>query len=104
MVKYRMHLFVSMLLTFLVISCALNLNKETATVTMEDGVHIAENLLIDSVWAANKVSFALHTVGDEQYVAYYDKERMLTVATLTSVLHVLKFNHIINKFLKTILN
>ncbi|MFK7936444.1 MAG: BNR repeat-containing protein [Saprospiraceae bacterium] len=41
---------------------------------------IIEELLIDSVWAANKVSFALRTVGDQQFVAYYDKNRMMTVA------------------------
>lgn len=42
---------------------------------------IVEEILIDSVWAANKVSFALRTVGDKQFVAYYNKNRMMTVAT-----------------------
>lgn len=42
---------------------------------------ITEEILIDSVWVANKVSFALQTVGNKQFVAYYDKNRMMTVAS-----------------------
>lgn len=41
---------------------------------------IVDTLEIDTVWAANKVSFALETVGDRQFIAYYDKDRMMTVA------------------------
>lgn len=42
---------------------------------------ISEKLLVDSVWAANRVFFDLKTVGDTQFVAYYDKNRMMTVAS-----------------------
>jgi hypothetical protein len=42
---------------------------------------IVKETLIDSVWAANRVWFALQTVGDLQFVAYYDKNRMMTVAS-----------------------
>ena len=42
---------------------------------------ITEEIFIDSVWVANKVSFALQTMDNKQYVAYYDKNRMMTVAS-----------------------
>lgn len=42
---------------------------------------ISEKLLVDSVWAANRVFFDLKTVGNTQFVAYYDKDRMMTVAS-----------------------
>ena len=42
---------------------------------------ITNKLFIDSVWVANKVSFDLYTVNDKQFVAYYDKNRMMTVAS-----------------------
>jgi hypothetical protein len=42
-----------------------------------------EAILIDSVWAANSVGFDLQTVDDKQFVVYYDKNRMMTVATRT---------------------
>ena len=42
---------------------------------------ILNQLEVDSVWVANKVSFDLHTVDDLQFVAYYDKNRMMTVAS-----------------------
>ncbi len=45
------------------------------------GAAVLEEIEIDSVWAANKVSFDLHTVGNRQFVAYYDKDRMMTVAS-----------------------
>ena len=41
---------------------------------------ITDRLEVDSVWAANKVSFDLQTVGNRQYVAYYNKKPMMTVA------------------------
>ena len=42
---------------------------------------ISNAIFIDSVWAANKVSFDLHTIDTKQYVAYYDSNRMMTVAS-----------------------
>ncbi|MBX2816493.1 MAG: BNR repeat-containing protein [Saprospiraceae bacterium] len=41
---------------------------------------IASDIFIDSVWVANKVSFDIRTVGNQQFVAYYAKDRMMTVA------------------------
>lgn len=38
-------------------------------------------LEIDRVWAGHPVGFCLRTVGERQYVAYYDAERRMTVAT-----------------------
>ena len=38
-------------------------------------------IFVDSVWVANKVSFDLYTVDDKQFVAYYDKNRMMSVAS-----------------------
>lgn len=37
-------------------------------------------LEIDRVWAGHPVDFSLRTVGDRQFVAYYDGERRMTVA------------------------
>jgi hypothetical protein len=42
---------------------------------------IVKETLIDSVWAANRVHFALQTAGGKQFVAYYDVNRMMTVAS-----------------------
>jgi len=42
---------------------------------------IVEHIEVDSVWAANRVVFALHTVGQRQFVAYYDRNRMMAVAS-----------------------
>lgn len=44
---------------------------------------IGKQILIDSVWAANRVPFDIQTVGYQQYVAYYDSERNMTVASRT---------------------
>lgn len=40
---------------------------------------IAEKVLVYPAWAANKVSFVQKTVGQKQFVAYYDKNQMMTV-------------------------
>lgn len=42
---------------------------------------IADEILIDSIWAANGVRFDLKTVNDMQFVAYFDRNRMMTVAS-----------------------
>lgn len=44
-------------------------------------VEIVEQIEVDSVWVANRVWFDLHTIGNRQFVAYYDKDRMMTVAS-----------------------
>ncbi len=44
---------------------------------------VLDTQVVDSVWVANRVSFALRTVGDKQFVAYYDANRMMTVASRT---------------------
>ncbi len=41
---------------------------------------IVEEIEVDYVWAANTVSFDLYTAGEKQFVAYYDENRMMTVA------------------------
>ena len=47
----------------------------------KDSPTLIETIDIDSVWAGNRVSFALQTIGNQQFVAYYDKNRMMTVAS-----------------------
>lgn len=42
---------------------------------------IVEQIPVDSIWAANGVGFDLKTVGSKQFVAYYDHNRMMTVAS-----------------------
>lgn len=44
---------------------------------------ILEKLRVDAAWVANQVSFDLHTAGDKQFVAYYDADRVMTVASRT---------------------
>jgi len=41
---------------------------------------VAEVVDVAPVWAAHPVGFALLTTGDRQYVAYYDRDRNMTVA------------------------
>ncbi len=42
---------------------------------------VSEAVMIDSVWAANHVNYDLQTHNDQQFVAYYDKNRFMTVAS-----------------------
>lgn len=42
---------------------------------------IVEQVFVDSVWAANGVGFDIKTLGDKQFVAYFDRSRMMTVAS-----------------------
>ena len=42
---------------------------------------LAESIDVAPVWSGHKVGFALLTDGHEQYVAYYDADRRLTVAS-----------------------
>lgn len=54
------------------LSCISNAQIEDETI---------QKTFIDSVWVANKVSFDLHTIGNKQFVAYYNKYRMMTLAS-----------------------
>lgn len=58
-----------------------NSNLSVADALPNQQVEIVDAIFIDSVWVANKVSFDLYTIGDKQFVAYYDKSRMMTVAS-----------------------
>jgi hypothetical protein len=42
---------------------------------------ILEKSRVDAVWVANQVSFDLRTVGDKQFVAYYNAARLMTIAS-----------------------
>jgi len=44
---------------------------------------IVNEIFVDSVWAANSVGFDIQTAGDMQFVAYFDRNRMMTVASRT---------------------
>lgn len=41
---------------------------------------IVEEIFVDSVWVANRVAYDLCTVGNMQFVSYYDANRMMSVA------------------------
>lgn len=41
---------------------------------------IAERVDVSLVWSGHYVSFSLHTVGENQFVAYYDQDRRMTIA------------------------
>ena len=74
-------LSIGVLMVCSICACVSNQKKVVAKNTDVKSPSIIEEITIDSVWAANKVSFALRTVGNKQFVAYYDKNRMMTVAT-----------------------
>ncbi|WP_245189642.1 BNR repeat-containing protein [Lunatimonas salinarum] len=40
---------------------------------------VVDRIFIDSVWAGHPVGFSLLTSGDRQYIAYYDRNRYMTV-------------------------
>lgn len=65
-------IFSSLLSALLLISCQSKAQIDKKTY---------ENIFIDSVWVANKVSFDLHTIDNKQFVAYYNKDRMMTLAS-----------------------
>jgi hypothetical protein len=70
------------ILALVVFQCKVKKTSETTNNLANTSIpKIVNTIFIDSVWAANMVSFDLHTIGSKQYVAYYDKNRMMTVAT-----------------------
>nr|WP_319509483.1 BNR repeat-containing protein [uncultured Draconibacterium sp.] len=80
MIKIVKHICSIALIVFAIISFV-NCSVKTSGTKVSDSPKITEEILIDLVWVANKVSFALQTVGNKQFVAYYDKNRMMTVAS-----------------------
>ncbi len=42
---------------------------------------ITEELIVDEVWVANRAFFDFKTVGGKQFVAYYNKDRNMTIAS-----------------------
>ena len=50
-----------------------------ATTKLADAPAVAETVDVAPVWSGHPVGFCLVTRGDAQYVAYYDKDRRLTV-------------------------
>ena len=55
--------------------------KQRTSAYKESLPAIVEEIPVDSVWAANGVGFDLQTAGNMQFVAYYDKNRMMSVAS-----------------------
>lgn len=53
-------------------------DKKTTSIHEPSIVHMIE---VDSIWAANGVRFDLQTVGQQQFIVYYDRNRMMTVAS-----------------------
>jgi len=78
---FRLQIFGFALTSLVTISCASNQQVIETIAKPNADTQVAETIFLDSVWVANKVSFALHTVGNKQYAAYYDKNRMMTVAS-----------------------
>ncbi len=39
-----------------------------------------ESVIVAPVWSGHPVAFAIETIGERQYVAYYDRDRRMTVA------------------------
>lgn len=76
----KIQILVVILITLFLFSCASTQPLSETIPKPSTSVQIIESSFLDSVWVANKVSFALHTVGNQQYAAYYDKNRMMTVA------------------------
>ncbi len=65
---------------FLFYSC-MNKSKDSGELKEKNEPEIVEEIEVDSIWAGNGVGFDLKTVGDKQFVAYYDSKRMMTVAS-----------------------
>ena len=55
-----------------ILTAQLNSTNEPVTLEMIE---------VDSVWAANGVRFDMKTVGELQFIVYYDRNRMMTVAS-----------------------
>ncbi|EON79359.1 hypothetical protein ADIS_0161 [Lunatimonas lonarensis] len=56
--------------------------KEAKWIVLDEtdqGKELVSRIFIDSVWAGHPVGFSLLTSGDRQYIAYYDKNRYMTV-------------------------
>jgi hypothetical protein len=69
---------------FILTSCASSSNKSNPESTQKSDFHkpvIVDKIEVDSVWAANGVGFDLQTVGNKQFVAYFDRNRMMTAAS-----------------------
>lgn len=72
-------ILLEVLVLLMMVSCARKNNAgEQAT---GNGPTIVEEILVDSVWAANRAGFAMKTIGEKQVIAYYDRDRMMTVAS-----------------------
>ncbi len=80
MLLFKKFYFLS-ILSIIIFSACNQSNIRHADKGREGEMEIPDIVLVDSVWAANRVWFALQTVGDMQFVAYYDQERMMTVAS-----------------------
>ena len=69
------------LVLIILVLYACNQPTDRSTNSIKNDLKIVHEVFIDSVWAANRVWFALQTVNDQQFVAYYDRDRMMTVAS-----------------------
>lgn len=73
-------LTVIVLLSLIISACSNPSNIQDKSADLHQP-EIVEQLIIDSVWAANGVEFDLKTEGDMQFVAYFDRNRMMSVAS-----------------------
>ena len=71
----------SFIIVSLLLSGCQNSTREKEPHGVLSEKRVVKEIFVDSVWAANRVWFALQTVGNMQFVAYYDRDRMMTVAS-----------------------
>ncbi|MGB5418360.1 BNR repeat-containing protein [Algibacter sp.] len=73
------------ILLFILLNSCGNTTKQSSLAASETvelrQPEIVEQIVVDSVWAANGVGFDLKTVNDKQFIAYFDSKRMMTVAS-----------------------
>ncbi|MEX2513281.1 MAG: BNR repeat-containing protein [Cyclobacteriaceae bacterium] len=62
------------------LACCQKTSEERVVIDERDQKKtLQQTIFIDSVWAGHPVGFSLMTNGDRQYLAYYDKNRHMTV-------------------------
>ena len=79
MMTNRLFLLMMFLISGL-ISCGEKLPEGPLVIDERDQKkNIVQKILIDSVWSGHPVGFTLMTHGERQYIAYYNKDRHMTV-------------------------
>lgn len=76
-----MNIAKSLIILLLMLSSAcINSGKKHSSDQLLDP-QVVQEIFVDSVWAANGTGFSMQTTDKQQFVAYYDRNRMMTVAS-----------------------